>query len=140
MASRGLHLSRDDKHYLWVGRVVSFAMIVLGVVMVPIVERLTIYEAFQTFLSFFQGPTLALLLAGLFWPRATEMGGLASLFVGLLTSSLLYFGLGIGFLHLSWWSFLVSVTTLVVVSLLSEPPDRQRIEPLLFRGGAGVSA
>ncbi len=137
---RFLVVDRDDKHYLWVGRVVSFAMIVLGVVMVPIVERLTIYEAFQTFLSFFQGPTLALLLAGLFWPRATEMGGLASLFVGLLTSSLLYFGLGIGFLHLSWWSFLVSVTTLVVVSLLSEPPDRQRIEPLLFRGGAGVSA
>jgi SSS family solute:Na+ symporter len=124
---------RDDAHYLWVGRVVSFAMILLGVVMVPVVEQLTIYEAFQTFLSFFQGPTLALLLAGLFWPRATEAGGLAALAVGLGTSSLLYFGLGIGFLHLSWWSFVVSAVALVGVSLLTTPPDAARIDVLLFR-------
>jgi len=133
---RFVSADREDTHYLFVGRLVSFAMIVMGVVMVPVVERLTIYEAFQTFLSFFQGPTLTLLLAGLFWPRATEAGGLAALTIGLLTASLLYFGLGVGFLHLSWWSFVVSVIALVGVSLLTSPPDRQQIESLLFRSRA----
>jgi SSS family solute:Na+ symporter len=133
---RFLVSDRDDAHYLRAGRLVSFAMIAMGVAMVPVVERLTIYEAFQTFLSFFQGPTLTLLLAGLFWPRATEVGGLAALAIGLLTSSFLYFGLGIGFLHLSWWSFVVSVLALVVVSLLTTPPERHQIELLLFRSRA----
>jgi SSS family solute:Na+ symporter len=123
---------RQDDHYLKVGRLVSFGMIVLGVAMVPVVEKLTIYEAFQTFLSFFQGPTLTLLLAGLFWRRATEAGGLAALSMGLLCSALLYFGLGVGFLHLSVWSFIVSTLTLVVVSRFTAPPDPERIAPLLF--------
>jgi len=137
---RFLVRDRDDAHYLRVGRLVSLGMILLGVAMVPVVEKLTIYEAFQTFLSFFQGPTLTLLLAGLFWPRATEAGGLAALSVGLVCSSILYFGVGVGFLHLSFWSFVIASLTLVAVSRFTSRPDPSAIEPLLFRwrprGGA----
>lgn len=130
---RFLAPDRDDAHYLRVGRLVSLGMIVMGVAMVPVVERLTIYEAFQTFLSFFQGPTLTLLLGGLFWPRATQAGGLAALGAGLVCSSVLYFGVGVGFLHLSFWSFAVAAITLVGVSRFTPPPDPALIEPLLFR-------
>ena len=38
-----------------------------------------IYVAIQTFLSFFQGPVFSILLLGMFWPRATQWGGLAGL-------------------------------------------------------------
>ena len=37
----------------------------------------SVFEAFQTFLSFFQGSLLALLLLGMLWRRTTQWGGLA---------------------------------------------------------------
>ena len=40
------------------------------------------FDAFQTFLSFFQGSLLALLLLGMLWRRTTQWGGLSGMLVG----------------------------------------------------------
>ena len=44
----------------------------------PVIGKFeTIYVALQTILSFFQGPTLAILLLGILWRRATRWGEVA---------------------------------------------------------------
>jgi ankyrin repeat protein len=42
----------------------------------------SVYEAFQTFMTFFQGPLLALLLLGMLSGRTTQWGGLAGMLIG----------------------------------------------------------
>jgi Na+/proline symporter len=49
----------------------------------------SIFEAFQTFLSFFQGPLLALLLLGMLTKRTTGWGGVAGMLVGVGTAAVL---------------------------------------------------
>jgi len=114
---RFLARERDETHYLRVGRGISFAILVLGVAMVPIVDAYTtIYEAFQSYVSYFQGPTLALLIGGVLWSRVTEIGGLACLAGGITTAVVLSI-IGVHYLHVAFWSFVVSVVLLVLVSL-----------------------
>ena len=109
---------RDDRHYLIVARVASLAILLGGIAMVPIVDRFaTIYEAFQSYLSFFQGPTLALIAFGVFWPRANPTGGVACLACGIATSAALTATGGVHFLHVAFWSFAVSCVALVVGSV-----------------------
>lgn len=58
--------------FLAAGAVVSYLVI-------PVFD--SVYEAFQTFMTFFQGPLLALLLLGMLTRRTTRWGGLAGLAV-----------------------------------------------------------
>lgn len=123
---------REDAHYLRVGRLFSLSIIVLGVALVPIVSRYrTIYDAFQSYLSFFQGPTLALLLCGLLWRGATPAGGIAGLVVGVSAAVLLHVQSGLHFLYLAWWSFLLAAVTLAVVSGPSRPLPAEELDRLV---------
>jgi len=92
--------------------------ILLGVALVPLIgDTDGIYETFQTYLSFFQGPTLVLLLAGILWRRASATGGLATLLGGIAVSATLT-QLDVQFLHVAFWSFVASVILMVSASLL----------------------
>lgn len=114
---RFLSPKRDERHYLAVGRLSSLAIIAFGVGMVPAAGRFTtIYEAFQTYLSFFQGPTLALLLGAVLWRGASRAGGIACLVGGISTAIGLHRTAEVHWLHTAWWSFVVSVILLVGVS------------------------
>jgi len=111
--------NRSERHYLLVGRIGSLAIIAAGVLMVPVVDRYaTIYDAFQSYLSFFQGPTLALLLGAVLWRRVSPAGGGACLIGGIGLSAMLHNLGGIHWLHVAWWSFVCSILLLVLVSLL----------------------
>ncbi|MEQ8767769.1 MAG: sodium/solute symporter [Planctomycetota bacterium] len=117
--------SMSDREDLLVGRLTSLVLIGLGVAMVPIVaEFKTIYEAFQTYLSFFQGPVLALILGGVIWRGRTRFAGLACLLAGLTTSAILHVPRepAIHFLNIAWWSFVVSAVVLVLMLQLIEKP------------------
>jgi len=128
---RFLAREREDLHYLRVGRLTSLVVIGLGVASVPLVARYhTIYDAFQSFLSLFQGPTLALLLCGLLWRRATTAGGLAGLLGGLGAALLLQVS-GLHYLYIAWWSFLFSLAALVLISLVTPPTPAERLEGLV---------
>lgn len=130
---RFLARRREDRHYLTVGRFVSLAIIVLGVAMVPVVRRYeTIYTAFQSFLSYFQGPTLALLLAGLTWRRATPKAGLVSLVSGVAVAVGLERIAHLHFLHSAWWSFVFSLTLLVLVTFFTRPLPDAELEGLVL--------
>ena len=127
---------REDAHYLRVGRLVSLAIIGLGVALVPVVSRYqTIYDAFQTYLSFFQGPTLALLVCGLLWRRAAPTAGLAALLCGIAAAAWMHFGPQLHYLYIAWWSFVLAMAVLLLASPRCKPLGDAELAPLVFSAG-----
>lgn len=136
-----LHRDASDRTLLTLGRVLTLVFVIGAIVFAPIVEEFhNIYQAIQNFLTFIQGPSLALLLLGMLWKRTTGWGGLAGMLVGLALSIgmfTLHRKVGIftqddPFLYIAWWSFVGSVVVTVVVSLATKrhPPDK--LEGLVY--------
>ncbi|MCA9103243.1 MAG: sodium/solute symporter [Pirellulales bacterium] len=136
---RGYHLATGrnlgDRQGMVLGRIVTVVVLLIAAFAAPQFSRFaTIYTAIQGFLALFQGPTLAILLLGIMWPRATRWGGLSGLVLGVcMTSFLTFEGDRLfpsqdPFLFVSFWSFLFSLAVTAVVSLLTprEPPEKLR--------------
>jgi SSS family solute:Na+ symporter len=120
---------------LILGRILTAVLIVAAALMAPLVERFeTIYVAVQTMLALFQGPTLAILLLGILWSRATGWGALSGLVLGVTASCILsllgdaVFPSQDPFLFVSVWTFLLTLVVTIVVSLATrrEPPEKLR--------------
>jgi len=136
-------LARRDlstRHALVLGRLVTAALIVAAGFFAPFIDRFeTLYTAIQTLFSIFQGPTLAILLLGILWPRANRWGGLIGLLLGVgLTSTLTWLGDEVfpsqdPFLFVSFWSFLFSLAVTAAVSLVTPPEPPEKIRGLVFR-------
>ncbi|MDP6409971.1 MAG: sodium/solute symporter [Planctomycetota bacterium] len=129
---------------LRLGRAMTVVFIVAAGFTAPVIERFeTIYVALQTLLSLFQGPTLAILLLGVLWRRATGWGALTALVGGVGLSGWLtvngeaFFPSNDPFLFISFWSFVVSLVTVIVVSLLTPPEPLERIRGLVVGHLAG---
>lgn len=137
----------SDGELLKLGRVLTFVFIILAVAFAPIVEEFhNIYQAIQNFLTFIQGPSLALLLLGMLWKRTTGWGGLAGMISGLGLSIGMFFahrhlldatGAGLfaqedPFLYIAWWSFVGSVAVIVAVSLLTKRHPPEKLEGLVY--------
>jgi len=132
----------SDRHYLLFGRALTLIFVIAAAAFAPVVEKFgSIYQAIQNFLTFIQGPSLTLLLLGMFWKRATGWGGLAGLVSGLCLSIGMFFmhrynGLFTQedpFLFIAWWSFVGSVVVTVVVSLLTEPHKPEDLRGLVWK-------
>ncbi|RKX41796.1 MAG: hypothetical protein DRP64_10885 [Verrucomicrobia bacterium] len=131
--------SASDRHYLLVGRIVTLAILIFGMLTAPISGRFEgIYIAIQTFLSYFQGPIFAILLLGVLWKRVTQWGGLAGFLGGILSSFLMYqfedslFSIQDAFLYVSWWSFVAGFIITIVVSLFTKPHPDGRLAGLVY--------
>ncbi|MEJ2703450.1 MAG: sodium/solute symporter [Sedimentisphaerales bacterium] len=136
---RFLKKQASDEHYLFVGRIATVILLVLGVITSPISSMYEgIYVAIQTYLSFFQGPTFAVLLLGIFWRRTTQWGGLFGLVGGLAVSLLLHvysdelFTISDPFLYISWWSFVAGFVIAVGVSLFTAPHPYERLSGFVY--------
>jgi len=134
-----------DSHYLRAGRWLVVALVVGGAAAsYPISLYGTVFEAFQTFLSLFQGPLLALLLLGMLTRRTTQWGGFAGILIGVGTALLLHlakwlFGpeKDIPILWVAWWSFVAAMAGTILVSYFTRPYDRDRLKGLVFWLPAG---
>ncbi len=102
----------------------------------------SVFEAFQVFLSTFQGPLLVLMLLGMLTSRATNAGALAGMTLGVGAAVVMHlprflggffdFGFGaIPFLWVAWWSFVVALVVTSAVSLFTKPYDRSRLAGLV---------
>jgi SSS family solute:Na+ symporter len=97
------------------------------------------YVAIQTFMSFFQGPIFSAILLGMFWPRATQWGGLVGVVGGIGISILLnifkdrLFTIQDPFLYVSWWTFVAGVLLNVATSLLTKRHPEERLSGLVCR-------
>lgn len=122
---------------LLLGRVLSGVLLVSAALIAPEIERRfsNIYNAIQSIFSLIQGPSLAILLLGVLWRRATAWGGLVGLVSGVslcvvfnLQSMAGLFSSEEPFLFVAWWSFVFTLGVTVVVSLATppEPPEKLR--------------
>jgi SSS family solute:Na+ symporter len=130
----------SDRQCLVLGRWLVVLFVLFGAAASYLVDRWfeSVFDAFQTFLSFFQGSLLALLLLGMLWRRATQWGGLAGMLIGVATAALVqghrtwlgYEGTT-SFLWVAWWSFAAAMASGIVVSLLTAPYDEDRLQGLV---------
>ena len=131
---------RADRHYLRVGQALVFVFLLAGVgfawLILPVFG--SVFEAFQTFMTFFQGPLLALLLLGMLTRWATAWGGFGGMLLGVLTAVMMHaarFVLGpqyaVSYLWVGWWSFVAAVGGVCIVSLFTRPYDEERLRGLV---------
>ena len=140
----------DAVAMLHVGRTVTAILVAWSIACAMVMARLDegIYTIFQTLMSFFQGPALAVLLAGTLWKRATGTGALVGFLGGLVTTVSQFllnndtvctwlglrplFQIDEPFLYYSIWGFLVAGGLLVTVSLLTrrEPDEKTSLTVL----------
>jgi len=145
----------DDRHCLILSRALTGVLIISAGCLAPYVDQFeTIYTAMQTLFSLFQGPTLAVLLLGVFWRRANAWGGFAGLLLGVMCSTSLslvgesLFGVvstlevwlgfryeplsGNPFLYVAFLAFVFSLVVTVIVSLITRPPSNDQTRGLVF--------
>ena len=136
----------SDRRLLVVGRLATAALVVWAVLFALAIRHAGqgIYAIFQTLMSFFQGPALAILLAGLLWRRATGRAAFAGFVLGVAMAILLYllnapavadalgteplFQIEEPFLYISVWAFLTSSSAVIVGSLLGRPESEERLQ------------
>jgi SSS family solute:Na+ symporter len=121
-----------DAEYLRVGRLLIVVLLLLGaLVSYQVKVRFgSVFEAFQTFLSFFQGALFSLLLFGLLTRRATAAGGVAGAVVGVATAAILS-TTGQLFLWTAWWSFVAASAALFIVSAFTPAKSEDELRGLV---------
>jgi SSS family solute:Na+ symporter len=144
--------SDDDVRLLHVGRIVTLCLVLWAIgfaVFCSTIEGSGIYAIFQTLMSFFQGPALAILLCAVFWRRANGIGAFVGFVCGVATAVGLFtlsvpavpaalgmeplFRISEPFLYFSVWAFLVTLATLTVVSLFTPRQPAHQVDPLIYR-------
>ncbi len=139
-----LNPNASEKHLLIIGRWITAAMLGIAIFFAQFATRFeSIYDLSQTILSLFQGPSLAIIVLGMLWKRATGKAALISLlsgvaFAGTLmwvnaNASLPLFQVSEPFLYVAWWSFVFSVVIVIVVSILTPPESKSKLKGLVYR-------
>jgi solute:Na+ symporter, SSS family len=121
-----------DEESLKVGRWLVVGLIVLGALLSYQVKVRfgSVFEAFQTFLSFFQGALFALLLFGMLTRRATTAGAITGMLLGVGTAAVMT-ATGQLYLWTAWWSFVAASSSLIVVSLFTTPKTEDELRGLV---------
>jgi Na+/proline symporter len=132
---RVLVKDREDRHYLWIGRVSGFLITMMGVAYAVFLVQSVLYSFLLTeTLATFVGVSM---LGGILWRRANRWGALASLVCALTANFILYLHTGQRFDHWDANVFLVALLTgiaaLVIVSLLTPPEPDTSVVPFFNR-------
>lgn len=128
-----------------VGRVLTGVFMLVAAVYSPLIARFrTLFEYFQSALSYVTPPIVAVFVLGIFWKRLNADGAfwtlLAAIFVGgplfvLKEVTGVWAGWGLPDLHFTYMgvlAFVVGAALLAGVSRLSGPPDPAAIEEVTF--------
>ena len=141
----------SEKNMVQVGRIATGFVVVLGILWVPIIEKLaggTLYEYLQGVQAYIAPPITAVFLLGIFSSRINNKGALATLFSGLFIAiiriglevtkdslsndGLLYHIADMNFLKFSSFFFLYCVAVTVLVSIFTKAPAKNDLEGLTF--------
>ena len=136
--------NRDDTHYLFVGRSFTIVFIFVAIFVAQFATGFeSIYDLAQTLLSFFQGPSLAIIILGVLWKRATGTGALVGLIGGISFSALVMwvhsnatiplFQVSEPFLYVALWSFILSVALTVIVSIYTKQEPDEKLRGMVYR-------
>ncbi|MFC2077010.1 sodium/solute symporter [candidate division KSB1 bacterium] len=136
---RFIKKNAPDKHYLFVGRVLTATLMLWGILFAPFSAKFPgIFVALQTLMSLILPPTFALLVLGILWRRITRPSGLIGLLSGVIGWTLMFifkdqlFAVGDPFLYMAWWSFVLTSVVTIIVSLLTQPESEESLAGLVF--------
>jgi SSS family solute:Na+ symporter len=141
----------SDRKLVLVGRLATTVIVILGILWIPLTKYISshIYVFLQSIQAFISPPIAAVFLFGIFWKRANSTGALSALVIGGALGTLrlvleFYNGslplnfllwqwiLEINYLHFAVFLFVISTSILIVVSLLNEKENREKIRRSMF--------
>ena len=157
-----LRPGRSEKHLLNVGRIATAVVVILGMLWIPVMKVISgggLYQYLQSVQGYLAPPITAVFLLGLFWSRINSRGAVWALGGGFILGMIkltcqAFFGTGEGkisdpaflaaigdfnFLYATGVLFLISIALLVVGSLTSDPPPREKIEGLTYASIKAIS-
>ena len=154
---RKLQPQATEKQLVWIGRVATTAMVIVGLLWIPVIQGARgLYDYLQGVQGYLAPPIAAVFFLGMFIKRLNAKGCLASLVVGFLLGlfrlmvdtpvslglegyaggyaegSLLWIVNNIYFQYYSLLIFLVSCAVLIGVSYATEPPDERQIVGITY--------
>jgi SSS family solute:Na+ symporter len=124
----------SDHHYFIAGRIATFAIIAVSLLLVPVVlQAPLIMWLEQTLLAMVLGPFMGVLMLAIFWRRANTVGSLVGFVTGGIFAILLQqvFGVNI-FFQISWWSFVVTTIVTIAVTLFTSRPKPEQVDGLTW--------
>lgn len=145
----------SERHLVTVGRIATFVVVVTGIIWIPVMQRVSgggLYQYLQNVQGYLAPSITTVFLLGLFCKRINGKGAVTGLVTGFIlgmtkmTIQTLVGGndpvitspdwiVAIGkhnFLYATGWLALISAAITVVVSLLTPPPDEQKIINLTY--------
>jgi len=137
----------SEKLLVNVGKLATTIVVVLGIIWIPIMEKIgggTLYQYLQSVQSYIAPPITAVFLLGILWKRVNSKAAIATLFSGLIVAALricaeiyqthlsgiLLDFATINFAHMAIFMFLLSVVICIGVSIATNPPDYKAIAGL----------
>ena len=147
---------KSERELLTTGKIATAIIVVLGIVWIPIMERIgggVMYQYLQNVQSYIAPPVTAVFLLGIIWKRVNAQAAISTLIAGLVLlvlrlsseiyyqadisagavhDNLIYGFATINFAHMAIFMFLFSVALCISVSLATSPPDYKRISGLSF--------
>ena len=146
----------SERHLVTVGRLATVAVVVMGIVWIPVMQRISqggLYKYLQSVQGYLAPPITAVFLLGLFFKRINGKGAVAGLAIGFIAGMakltiqaltgggedavitspdwLVYIG-NYNFLFATGWLMLISLVAIVGVSLLTAPPNYEKIADLTY--------
>jgi len=144
---------RSERELVRVGRIATGAVMLLGILWIPIMPMISgggLYQYLQNVQQYLAPPITAVFLLGVFWKRINGTGAVTGMIAGfvmgmtkltvqalvgggLLTRPewLVSFG-DYNFLFFSAWLFGISIAIVVLVSLFTRPPAAEKVASLTF--------
>ena len=146
-----LYPETDEKKLVFVGRIATGIVVLSGILWIPFIKVVSgagLYTYLQSVQAYIAPPIASVFLLGLFWSRINASGALAAL-VGGFIAGMIRLGLEIkkstltvdgiwyqiadlNFLYFALFSFLTCVVVLIAVSMLTPPPDLEKINGLTY--------
>ena len=146
-----LYPDTDEKKLVFVGRIATGIVVLSGILWIPFIKVVSgagLYTYLQSVQAYIAPPIASVFLLGLFWNRINASGALAAL-VGGFIAGMIRLGLEIkkstltvdgiwyqiadlNFLYFAIFSFLTCVVVLIAVSMLTPPPNLEKINGLTY--------
>ncbi len=146
-----LYPETGEKKLVFVGRIATGIVVLSGILWIPFIKVVSgagLYTYLQSVQAYIAPPIASVFLLGLFWSRINASGALAAL-VGGFIAGMIRLGLEIkkstltvdgiwyqiadlNFLYFAIFSFLTCVVVLIVVSMLTPPPNLEKINGLTY--------
>ena len=144
----------SERHLVSVGRIATVVVVAMGIIWIPVMQRISeggLYKYLQSVQGYLAPPITAVFMLGLFCKRINGKGAVAGLAIGfivgmakliiqaltggddpVITSSWLVYIGEYNFLFATGWLLLISILSIVGVSLLTAPPEYEKIAELTY--------